>query len=155
MHSIKLMQTNALQKYLTRDENIKYTFAWQTLYIHPVELYVVYLIPPILVPVVFGFSPDVINGMITFTNILYILRNSNLVCSQYIKEELEIYTIDKLLNINVKPSKPQPFEIIEPESSSIENDDDNDDNDNDDNENDTNNEINIEGPNITENLHLD
>jgi len=164
MYSIKLMQSNALQKYTTRDENIKYNFAWQTLYIHPVELYVVYLIPPILVPVVFGFSPNIINAIITFTNILYILRNSNLVCSQYIKEELEIYTIDKLLNINVKPSKPQPFEIIEPESSSIDNehehDNDNDnehDNDNksETNENDTDNEINIEGPNITENLHLD
>lgn len=152
MHSIKLMQTNALQKYLTRDENIKYTFAWQTLYIHPVELYVVYLIPPILVPVIFGFNPDIINSIIAITNVLYILRNSNLVCSEYIREELEICTIDKLLNINMAPPKPQPFEIIEPE------------NDNPIKSENTKEareeareekQVNIEGENVTQHLHLD
>ena len=165
MHSIKLMQSNALQKYLTRDENIKYTFAWQTLYIHPVELYVVYLIPPILVPVVFGFSPNIINTIITFSNILYVLRNSNLVCSEYIREELEIYTIDKLLNINMTPSKPQPFEIIEPENdNSIESENTEKisntaklqgDVDEEPHENTEENQVNIEGVNVTEHLHLD
>lgn len=165
MHSIKLMQTNALQKYLTRDENIKYTFAWQTLYIHPVELYVVYLIPPILVPVIFGFNPDIINSIIAITNVLYILRNSNLVCSEYIREELEICTIDKLLNINMAPSKPQPFEIIEPENdNSIESENtekisntakSQGDAEEEHHENTEEKQVNIEGENVTQHLHLD
>lgn len=170
--STKMFQSNMFQKYVTDDNSIQYGFGWQTYYLHPLELYLVYLLPPILIPVMFSFSQGIIIALINISNIVYVIRNSSLVYSTSIN--YFIYDFEKFLNLSIK-APVQNFQVVDHNGETYEestnettNDDKSESNDKTNNEknNETNNEtdesvtntekqINIEGTNVSENLHLD
>lgn len=172
LFSCKMFQANMFKKYLTNDNSIQYSFGWQTYYLHPLELYLVYLLPPILLPVMFSFSQEIVELLIVISNVVYVVKNSSLIYSNHIN--YFIFDFEKFLNLNINPPVNQNFQVIDPNGETHEesvNEDETNKNENDTNtetnhetnetnhhnesENTIEKQINIQGTNVTENLHLD
>lgn len=112
LYSGKMFQANMFKKYVTNDNSIQHSFGWQTYYVHPVELYLVYLLPPIIVPFMFSFSQEIVDLLIVISNVVYVVKNSSLIYANYIN--YFIYDFEKFLNLNINPPVNQKFQVIDP-----------------------------------------
>lgn len=160
LFSAKMFRTNMFKKYVTHDKSISYNFGWQTFYLHPVELYLVYLLPPILIPVIFSFGPGIVQLLINISNIVYVIRNSSLVYSNYI--DMFIYDFEYFLHLNINVPVNQNFQVINSDGDTHEesvsdetNNETNKTNHHTQMEKKIEKQINIQGANVSENLHLD